>query len=331
MKNFDFLSITPLNPLTNPSYGYNNGQIIEDTLITPLIGTYIVSAGLGTGCTQTDIFTITTSTPPPLNLNHLNGPVCAETQHLYDFPNDVNATYVWTPLDFPDSILSQTHELNVSRSGDYVVEKTKNGCTSKDTITVNFVDDNAPYEAALAPIGEGSFGYYTFEADLSSCICPTLNWTVFEKYNTQKIVTPENVNGGQYYVVYLESQVDYQVCLEVTGISCNLNTILRDSVCRTFRPDYTIVSVNNNLNSINWSIYPNPNEGNFIIDIKSLERAELDLHIIDVLGREVFTISSEGSVLEWKEAIKIDVPAGMYHIVLETDNGLAAKKIIVYK
>ncbi|MDO9001050.1 MAG: T9SS type A sorting domain-containing protein [Bacteroidota bacterium] len=86
----------------------------------------------------------------------------------------------------------------------------------------------------------------------------------------------------------------------------------------------------NNLNSNSVSIFPNPSMGVFSINYNLSNNTEVSIKIIDVLGREIFIPeNSTQSSGQYKKEIDVDLPSGMYNVVLKTGNAITNKKIVI--
>lgn len=86
------------------------------------------------------------------------------------------------------------------------------------------------------------------------------------------------------------------------------------------------INVNENL----FNVFPNPSTGSLFIDYNLSGSIEVSVKIIDVLGREISiirnTIQPSG---QYKKEISVDLPNGVYNVVLNAGNTIANKKIII--
>lgn len=80
----------------------------------------------------------------------------------------------------------------------------------------------------------------------------------------------------------------------------------------------------------NIQLYPNPNKGNFVLEILSTQNRKIQLSIVDVLGRIVYKSNVE--ILAGSSKKEFNVPglsAGNYMILLQSDDAVSVKKMIV--
>jgi hypothetical protein len=91
-----------------------------------------------------------------------------------------------------------------------------------------------------------------------------------------------------------------------------------------------IKDVNSDANVL---VYPNPSDGNFIVEFLNGQIArELKLEIRNTLGQVVFY--SEEKILASQQTKTIDLkalPSGIYFIELRTKNTSIKKKLIILK
>jgi|GEM_PF-2390839 len=72
------------------------------------------------------------------------------------------------------------------------------------------------------------------------------------------------------------------------------------------------------------SVYPNPNNGQFVVQLKGEGNASLN--ILDMMGRRVYTqaMTLNGT---FRQAISLDVAKGTYVLQVVTNNGIATRKV----
>jgi hypothetical protein len=80
-------------------------------------------------------------------------------------------------------------------------------------------------------------------------------------------------------------------------------------------------------------IYPNPSNGNFMIELLNGQiTGDVKIQIHNTLGQVVFSSEEEISSPDWKKEIDVhEVAAGIYFIELKTENNFIKKKIILSK
>ncbi len=79
-----------------------------------------------------------------------------------------------------------------------------------------------------------------------------------------------------------------------------------------------------------FSIYPNPNNGKFMLEMKGMENDSYQLSVTDISGRNVF--NQQIRVSETKESIEINIgktASGTYLLRIENEKGGISKKMEV--
>lgn len=74
------------------------------------------------------------------------------------------------------------------------------------------------------------------------------------------------------------------------------------------------------------SVYPNPNNGQFVVQLKGEGKATLN--ILDMMGRRVYTQAMTLNGM-FRQAISLDVAKGTYVLQVITSNGIATRKVEV--
>ncbi|MCT4664204.1 MAG: gliding motility-associated C-terminal domain-containing protein [Flavobacteriales bacterium] len=121
---------------TNASYSWNTSST-DSAIMVNQSGTYIVQVDLG-GCVRSDTSVVLVHNYPIINL----GPdqsACQGTPITLSVQEN-NANYLWNNNQ-------TTQNIQVNTAGTYTVEVTKFGCTSYDTIAVNYL----PYPSINLP------------------------------------------------------------------------------------------------------------------------------------------------------------------------------------
>jgi hypothetical protein len=90
------------------------------------------------------------------------------------------------------------------------------------------------------------------------------------------------------------------------------------------------VGVEEQLQAESISVYPNPSNGHFSVLIKSEKSMKVELKIIDIQGRVVYSKLILRPQTSHQESITLNtVKSGLYFLVAETDQGRLIKKLVV--
>ena len=79
----------------------------------------------------------------------------------------------------------------------------------------------------------------------------------------------------------------------------------------------------------NFSLYPNPNNGNFTIQFNSNSGNEIKVNVHDIRGREIFNKSYDNNGF-FNENLQLDnVQSGVYLVTVEDGSRKEVKKIVI--
>ena len=88
--------------------------------------------------------------------------------------------------------------------------------------------------------------------------------------------------------------------------------------------------IDNLSNSIDYSIYPNPSTGLFVIDISSFEGKTISYSISDLTGSDIFASDTYTNRSRIKNILDLRQQAkGMYFITFKSDKGTLTRKLII--
>lgn len=79
----------------------------------------------------------------------------------------------------------------------------------------------------------------------------------------------------------------------------------------------------------NFNIYPNPNNGEFTLQLTSLSSSDINVNIYDIRGRKIYNQSFDNTTEITKTISLKNAQAGMYLVVVNDGERKATKKIII--
>jgi len=79
------------------------------------------------------------------------------------------------------------------------------------------------------------------------------------------------------------------------------------------------------------AIFPNPSDGNFEIKYLSEYKGDLTLKVVSVDGKVVYEKNYTKTSALFDENIMLNVPEGMYSLIISTDNGIVTHKLVAKK
>ncbi len=79
--------------------------------------------------------------------------------------------------------------------------------------------------------------------------------------------------------------------------------------------------------NVNCDVYPNPNNGNFSVEVKLAKADNISLEVFDVMGRKVYS-QSVNNTTEFKSEINLTSAAGLYIVKVTSSQGTVEKKVV---
>jgi ELWxxDGT repeat protein len=76
---------------------------------------------------------------------------------------------------------------------------------------------------------------------------------------------------------------------------------------------------------VNFSLYPNPNDGNFIIELDNQTFKKGTVSVYDLLGREVY----QSQITKQQTQITLNQPKSIYLVKLQLDDAVMTKRVVV--
>jgi subtilisin-like proprotein convertase family protein len=81
--------------------------------------------------------------------------------------------------------------------------------------------------------------------------------------------------------------------------------------------------------TLNFTIYPNPNNGSFNIRFNSANGGNVAIHVYDMRGRRIFEKAIEAGSGVFTDAIQLNAESGVYIVNVEHNGTKTAKRIII--
>jgi len=167
--------------------------------------------------------------------------------------------------------------------------------------TVNLgVDTNlCPNQSITLDAGAGNYTYAWSTGD-----------------NTQQVTLDTNTLGGNG---------TYNIVVTVTDTLTGCATI--DTIVVDFSP---CAGINALANNVNVNVYPNPNNGQFTLNVNTTDVNELSIKVINLQGQEVYNRNNFDNLNTVNEQIDLNDRAnGIYFVIVTTDKGSVTHKMII--
>lgn len=290
-------------PVYNFSINGGNTYQQQNTFNNLPAGTYNVVLRDFNGCIRTQTIQLTESSPLSLTLSNSNDPVCEEdtTGVISVFASGGAPPYEYT---LNGGNVQSGGVFSGLTSGDYVmaVEDT-NGCVTTLPVTINHDNDlpvaDFDYNVAGNSIAFDNNSQFNLE-----------NFWDFGDGTTSTEVNPIHTfsGSGTFWVNLIVSNICGADTIAILVNTTSISTIEE---------------------SDKLAVYPNPNNGEFIIELdaeNNLEDAEI--RITDLNGRVKYTELIPVTSSKLVKAIKPQLSSGIYMLSIHS-NEINARKVIV--
>jgi hypothetical protein len=115
--------------------------------------------------------------------------------------------------------------------------------------------------------------------------------------------------------------------ISVTVIDLITGCTYQDNITVTFSP---CAGINSALNNVNMNVYPNPNNGEFTLNINTTDINELDVKVLNTQGQVVYAKNNYSNVTNINDKIDLSNNAnGIYFIVITTNKGIVTHKLVI--
>lgn len=292
----------PVNLFANTtanSYLWNNSSVNSSLNVTTP-GTYWVRATNTNGCVGSDTILVTLGASPIVTLGPDTAYCQGKTINLYSGAGTGN-NYLW-------STGSTASSITVGSVGTYSVVVTNSiGCVSSDIINIT--------SKPLPTVSLVFTGTHTY--------CATENIT--------RALT-EGVPANGTYIGAGVTGSSFNPSIAGQGNHIILYNIIGSNGCSNVAKDTMIVSacvgVEELTENIGFSIYPNPNNGTFTLDVNTSSDLNGTVTITTIDGKLVYKDVISGNGLITKSINISNLSNGIYYLKLETNDAARVYKVL---
>ncbi len=262
-------------------------------------------------CVGNTDFTVTMS-PTPTPAIDGNALVCADSQNVtYTTPLIENDTYEWSVTGGELVSGAGTNEVVVNWGG--------NGLGMLSLIQTNTVANcsaNAEYNVNInSPV-------ISLGNDTTICITHILNITVDGDYASYSWSDGSTANSMQ---VNAQSQginsTAYSVIVtDENGCDGTASVMVTVEAC---------AGIEENASATGFSIFPNPNKGEFTLQIRDAAIGNGNISIVTTTGEVVYSGKINITNESYSQKINLNLNSGIYFVKVETLNGTAIHKLVI--
>lgn len=110
------------------------------------------------------------------------------------------------------------------------------------------------------------------------------------------------------------------------GVPCDSTGTMTVNFLEASDPNCITVGVVAMEDEISVKVYPNPSNGEFIIEVEDVY-GRLDLNVLDMMGRVIHTQSHMVNTGTVKETLHLDMAGGTYLLQIVTDSGISSQRL----
>jgi subtilisin-like proprotein convertase family protein len=284
------------------SYLWSNGEVSSN--ISGLnSGIHYLTVTEANGCSIVDSFTVNAGTNPLLLTTQIIHPTCNQPNGVINLSLNGGSPpyrYIWNTMDTTQSIFN----------------------LAVGTYTVTIEDNNACLIVSNVILADTSNLVQLTSTDTTSTSCSSCS--------DGAIDLSLNSNGGPYTFLWsnglatedLNSLTAGTYSVTITNVDgCTLDTSFTVS---------TSVGVVRIPSLIKAKVYPNPSDGNFVLEFNTPLREAFTIHIYNNIGQVIYTKKLDGMGLDQIIHLQLDdAVSGIYLLQLTSEEKYFTQKIII--
>jgi len=234
-------------------------------------------------------------------------------------------SWMWSfPGGYPATSIEQNPMVSYSSIGDYDVTLEVSDGTNSTSITktdyINVMD--VPGQAG--PV-QGDQEVGVGETEDYMCVAMD-NCTLYEWILTPEAAGTMTINMNEVTVEWSDSWTGAATLMVCGGNDCGMGPYSEGFEVMVY--DYTGID---DVNGAGIKIYPNPNNGQFTLNLNATQATDFEVKLVNALGMSVLykTIEVNGN---YSEVINIsDLSEGIYYLYLKSDENSVIRKVVVQK
>ena len=312
------LEVEALGGNGNYTYAWSNGQF-GSTLSAIGAGLYDVTITDVLGCTLVQTFDLSDADPFVIDPFNDIIEICTGSSYKANYSLN-NASYTWTSAN---GFTSTSNEVVLNQAGNYTLTViNENGCMAQDNFEL--VLSNDLLNADFLLISEAYVGDTVFIVDISWPVPDLLDW---EFANNVTVLE----QGEDYAAVVFNEPDIYAINMTVQLADCSdfyiqsiniLDRSEKEDINGRISGDQELIQ--------RFDIYPNPNYGNFQINIELSQTTGAQVQLIDLQRNRIILDNTYKDELIYSiEVNRIDLSAGLYLVTLKVQDEFKARRIMI--
>jgi len=300
------------------TYEWENGSRDKDRA-NLCAGKYTLTITDANNCKRIQSFTLTNPAPLTINVG-TDKTICnGQTWTVSAAIADAGASYLWTG---DNGFSSDKSAVTFNTAGKYNVQVTDSkGCQGADTIIikVNQADIAAEFVAPTQAFAGETVSF----VNISS---PAPEWVEW--------ILPEQgvkVAGKTDWLTELQFEDTGLYTISLRAHVGDCETTFTKSISILKGQDFPVPGGAQNPFILDFTVTPNPNEGQFNAHVKLDKQSEIRLRMINIISNQLVSDRKESAATEFNVGYQLNIPSGTYLLLLETPMGNAVRKIVLNK
>ncbi|WP_103069813.1 T9SS type A sorting domain-containing protein [Aquimarina sediminis] len=234
--------------------------------------------------------------------------------------DDPNATYQWTSQN---GFSSKSPEITVSKTGTYTATVTNSkGCVGSSSVIVNQID--AEIKAEFLYASQVFTNEKFVVIDVTYPIPDHIEWIVPEQATIlakdQDLIELSFDKTGEYEITLVSKLGDCQDIFTQKVLVLEQENLGNES---EEEPQEQLGNIRE------FNLYPNPSDGKFFAKVTLKEVNDISIKIFNLSNNTVLAQKKETGQKTYEIPFNLQVPSGVYAVVLETPYGNAIRKVII--
>ncbi|GEM_PF-6808118 len=298
-----------------------NGKSNADKIFGSLTaGDYTVTITDDNGCERQ--VTTTLNNPPKIDIRLKDTMYLCNNEVIKLDAGHPDKQHNWASTDA--GIFASTQKIDINAEGKYRLTVTDNiGCEAKDSVQI--ISRNADIDANFILASKAYVSDTIVFIEVSWPVPDSVKWhlpaelPVIKKVGDYEIHVKATAEGNYYAGVTTYNKGCYKFYSRSVDIEPLVN-----------KPPQLRTTVNREVISSSI-VYPNPNNGQFSVDIMLTERVPIEVSLVDISGKRYFTVNNSGQLHYVISNSNVTLKSGIYLLQVKAGDQVITKKIIVHK